>query len=262
MPRCRRTRFVTLVLATAVLGVGITPGRAVESDFSEAIRCYPSTGPTGTMARFCESETIITIEPLSAGTGPVPSPATAKLHEDAGLSQASLRQAGAGGFMEGRDRWTGISAVANGWGGGWRNDRFAPQASAALRIDVAPLQTTPVFIGAEIGYRQSWPRPLWSSPPSGLYADLRAGCAVDDRLMIYGLAGVQERRSTAGRKGATGWSAGAGASYALDGAWALTLQYRFTRVPNGRIAPTSGTRHVHDDASVLLSGITYRFLGL
>ena len=70
------------------------------------------------------------------------------------------------------------------------------------------------------------------------------------------------RRPEGESNGATGWSAGGGASYALDAAWAATIQYRFTRFADRRDSPPFGSRHVHDDASLVLGGITYRFLGL
>lgn len=169
------------------------------------------------------------------------------------------------GTSNGRDRWTGVSIVASGFGGSWQTDRFAPQAGLGLRVDSLPVAGLPLLIGAEIGDRRSLLGPpdirTGSRQMSGPYADLRAGWSLGDRWMIYGTTGLWQHQRV-DRRSATGWSAGAGLSYALDDAWAATIDYRFMRAPNGRGAQLSGTRHVHDDASVLLGGVTYRFLGL
>lgn len=266
MPRRRPCHVTRLILSAALLGGTVAPAAAFEADRADEVLCYPAVGPAGTMKRFCESQAVITIEPLSNGAGAQPSSATAKLHEDARQARAPSWLAFASGGPDGSTRWAGASVVVNGFGGAWQDGRFEPPAGLGLRIDAAPLPEIPILIGAEIGARQtlraSQDPGLRIRPPSGLYAELRAGWAFGDRVLVYGTAGVQQRRSDGDRRSATGWSAGAGASYALDAAWALTIDYRFTRAPNGRVSPLSGTRHVHDDASLLLGGITYRFLGL
>lgn len=266
MPRRRPLQVIRFLLTATMLGAAAVPAGASDADPADDVLCYPAIGPAGTMKRFCESQTIITIEPLSNGTGAQPSSATAKLHEDARQARQPSWLAFASGGLDGADRWAGVSMVANGLGGVRQDGRFEPQAGLGLRIDGTPLPQIPALVGVEIGYRQalrgSQDAGAGIGPISGLYAELRAVWAFGDTLMAYGAAGLQQRRAQGDRRDATGWSAGAGASYALDAAWAVTIDYRFTRTPAARVTPLSGTRHVHDDASLFLGGITYRFPGL
>lgn len=271
MPRRRPFHPVHLLLAAAVMVMGAGPARAAEAGSQEggsheAIRCYPARGPTGILQRFCESETIVTVEPLTAGAGAIPSPATARLHEDAQPARIPFWSTEASGSLDGRSRWAGISVIANGIGGVRQGDRGAPRFGMGLRVDSAPLATIPVFVGAEIGYEHSPPGAsdlrFESRRPSGFYAEMRAGWAIDDVLAIYGTMGLHQRRPHGAWSGGTAWSVGAGVSYALDAAWALTIDYRFTRMPNGRASPVLGAPRIHDDASLVLGGITYRFLEL
>ena len=145
--RRRLLRIALLVGVTASAEIiGTRPGLAAEAASGEQIICYPGPGPTGGMARLCESEMVVTVEPVSAGTGPLPSPATAKLHEDARLARSTSWPWPVPDSSQGRERWTGISLVANGVGGAWQTDRFTPQGVVGMRVDGVPLATMPIFV--------------------------------------------------------------------------------------------------------------------
>ena len=87
-----------------------------------------------------------------------------------------------------------------------------------------------------------------------------------DRLMLYGTAGAAWGRVTTppldGLNGwRTGWTAGAGAEYALRGNWSVTAEYRYTDL--GRASSFDPTLNSTDDNKLnfhaIRLGASYRF---
>ena len=253
--------FLTLALAAFALGPGqramAAPG-AAPSD----IQCYRAAGPDGSPKKFCESERIVTVGPLADGLPLTqPTPAVVETHR-ADRSELPFGWADAAGGTAAA-RWAGFSAdlrLGAAVGG-----RSAPIADGALRFDWAG--PSPWLVGLEVGHETS-PRRAeggFGDVRGVTRAVIRGGFALDDRWMIHADGGLAVSHGAEIRGRPIGWTAGLGLAYALDRSWALTLDYRFTRI-GGRsafLSPwASAGQRIDRDRSSILGSVTYRFLGL
>ncbi|HMO29312.1 outer membrane beta-barrel protein [Enterovirga sp.] len=261
MPRNLSFSLSCIAAAVALAG-GRLPVAAAESPAPPGdVRCYLATGPTGAPRKFCESERIVTVGPIADGN-PIttPTPATLALHEADRSSRAFgwTSPAGTG------SRWSGLSLGA-GLGAALGGGESRPVADAALRFDWNPDPASPWILGAEIGHQAGFGRaaggPNDLSRAGATRFTLSAGLALSDRFRLAVDAGPAIGQGGPFRRQPAGWTAGIGLAYALDASWALTVDYRFTRIAS-RPAGSSAGQRVDHDRSVILGGVAYRFFGL
>lgn len=265
MPRNLSFRFSCLV-AAAVAGWQLpafaAPGPPAPPG---EVRCYRAPGPTGAPRKLCESERIVTVGPIADGN-PIttPTPATLALHQAERESRAFGWISPSANPAGGSARWSGFS-VGAGFGAALGAKESRPVADAALRLDWSPDPALPWLFGAGIGHQAGFGRsaggPDDLSRTGATRFTLSAGLAVGDRFRLALDAGPAIGHGGPFRREPVGWTTGLGLAYALDSSWALTVDYRFTRIASRPAGPSAGQR-VDYDRSVVLGGVTYRFFGL